>query len=130
MRAGIPLDDSDRAPWLAAVGAWIDGQRAAHAPGIIACSALKRAYRETLAKDRPEMRFIYLKTTAAILASRLAGRQGHFMPASLLDSQLATLEEPGPQEAIIVDGDRPAADVTAAIADRLRMLGIPTPSRS
>lgn len=118
MRAGIPLDDADRAPWLARIAAWIDSQRAAHAPGIVACSALKRAYRDGLAEGRPEVWFLYLKVSRATALQRLARRQGHFMPVTLLDSQFDTLEEPGPDERVLtveVDDKSPAEAAEAAL---------------
>jgi ribose 5-phosphate isomerase A len=98
MHAGIALTDTDRQPWLEAVAAWIDNQRAKHQPGIITCSALKRTYRKIVIGDRPEVRLIYLRGAHAIIAERLASRHGHFMPATLLRSQIDTLEEPGPEE--------------------------------
>jgi carbohydrate kinase (thermoresistant glucokinase family) len=98
MQAGIPLTDEDRAPWLGAVKAWIDARVAATEPGLITCSALKRAYRDRLISGRPQVRVLYLKADVAVLRARLRGRSGHFMPASLLDSQLQTLEEPAPDE--------------------------------
>ena len=98
MHAGIALTDADRQPWLEAVAAWIDGQRAKHQPGIITCSALQRSYRRIVVGDRPEVRLIYLRGGHAVLSERLAGRHGHFMPATLLGSQIDTLEEPGPDE--------------------------------
>ena len=121
MHAGIALTDEDRAPWLEKVAAWIDGQRAAKRPGIVTCSALKRAYRRVLIGDRPEVRLVYLRGGRDLLAGHLAGRKGHFMPPSLLQSQLDTLEEPSPDEApLTVDVDRPPE----AIADQvIRLLG-------
>jgi gluconokinase len=98
MRAGHALDDQDRAPWLAAVAARIDAWRARGEAGIITCSALKRRYRDAIIGDRTRVRLVYLTAPRAVLAERLARRQGHFMPASLLDSQLATLEPPTPDE--------------------------------
>jgi gluconokinase len=122
MRAGVPLDDADRAPWLAAIGRWIDAQRGAHRPGIITCSALKRIYRATLCDGRPELRFVYLKVSRETVGRRLAARQGHFMPPSLADSQFATLEEPSEQKhAIVIDGEASAPDIVASIIDRLRI---------
>ena len=95
MSAGTPLNDDDRWPWLAAVGASLGGKGAA----IASCSALKRGYREAIAKaaQRPIL-FIYLHGSKEVLQRRINARQGHFMPASLLDSQLKTLEPPGPDE--------------------------------
>jgi len=102
MHAGIALTDDDRAPWLAAIKAWIDARAAAGEPGLITCSALKRSYRAFLIAGRPLVRVLYLKTDPAILKARLEHRQGHFMPSSLLESQIATLEEPRPEEAPII----------------------------
>ncbi len=125
MHAGVPLTDADRQPWLEAVAAWIDGQRARKQPGIITCSALKRAYRRIVIGDRPEARLVYLRGSRALIAERLAGRHGHFMPASLLQSQIDTLEEPGPEEdALIVDIGPPASEVAAEI---IRLLGADEP---
>jgi ribose 5-phosphate isomerase A len=98
MHAGIPLTDADRQPWLEAVAAWIDKQRAAGLPGIITCSALKRAYRKIVIGDRPNVRLVYLRGDQALIADRIAKRRGHFMPPSLLQSQFDTLEEPGSDE--------------------------------
>jgi ribose 5-phosphate isomerase A len=98
MHAGIPLTDADRQPWLERVAAWIDAQRAKRRPGIITCSALKRAYRRIVIGDRPEVRLVYLRGGRDVIATHLAGRHGHFMPATLLQSQIDTLEEPDPSE--------------------------------
>ena len=98
MSRGIPLTDEDRWPWLRAIAARIDEWRAAGVSGVVACSALKRAYRKVLIGDRADVRLVYLQGDKTLLAGRAAGRRGHFMPASLLDSQLDTLEEPGPDE--------------------------------
>lgn len=102
MSTGVPLTDADRRPWLEAVAAWIDGQRAAGLPGIITCSALRRAYRDTIIGGRPDVGLVYLRGDRPLLAARLATRQGHFMPPSLLDSQCQALEEPGPDERPLV----------------------------
>jgi gluconokinase len=98
MAHGIPLDDADREPWLAAIGALIDRWRGADMKGVVTCSALKRAYRDRLAAQRPDLRFIYLQGSKALIADRLARRLGHFMPPDLLDSQFAALEEPTQDE--------------------------------
>jgi ribose 5-phosphate isomerase A len=98
MHAGIPLTDADRQPWLERVAAWIDSQRAKKQPGIITCSSLKRAYRQFIIGDRPEARLVYLRGGRDLIAEHFAGRQDHFMPASLLRSQIDTLEEPDPSE--------------------------------
>lgn len=116
MHAGIPLTDADRAPWLHAVAAWIDAARAAGQPGIITCSALRRAYRAMVIGDRPNVRLVYLHGDPALLADRVSHRHGHFMPASLLASQLDTLEEPGPAERpLVVDVGRAPDEIVSAV---------------
>jgi len=98
MHAGQPLTDLDRAPWLAAVGrAMADVTRAGGVP-VMACSALRRAYRLQILAEEPAALFVLLDVDRAELERRMHSRQGHFMPASLLDSQLATLERLGPDE--------------------------------
>ncbi|WP_173924533.1 gluconokinase [Agromyces sp. Marseille-P2726] len=115
MASGVPLDDDDRRPWLGAVG---DALAEATREGtglVVACSALKRAYRDIIVAKAPETRFVHLHGTRDVLATRTEGRTGHFMPASLLDSQLETLEALGPDErGFVVDIDRP---VPAILAD-------------
>jgi carbohydrate kinase (thermoresistant glucokinase family) len=98
MKHNIPLTDADRTPWLAAVKGWIDARLAAGEPGVITCSALKRSYRDRLVAGRSAVRILYLRADVATLHDHLAKRAGHFMPATLLDSQLETLEEPAPEE--------------------------------
>lgn len=104
MAGGTALTDADRWPWLEAVAAWMDERRATGSGGIISCSALKRAYRERLRSGRPDVQLVFLRGSRAAIANRLAARAGHFMPPSLLDSQLAALEEPEAQERPIVVG--------------------------
>ena len=121
MHAGIGLTDADRRPWLEAVAAWIDGQRAKGRPGIMTCSALKRSYRNMIIGDRAEVRLVYLRGSRTLIAERLAGRHGHFMPASLLQSHIDTLEEPGPDEdPLIIDIGPPAGQLADEI---IRLLG-------
>lgn len=98
MNRGAPLTDADRAPWLAAIAAWIDGRLAAGEPGIVSCSALKHAYRDAILGGRDGVRLVYLKGEKDLIAKRIAARLDHFMPPALLDSQFATLEEPGADE--------------------------------
>lgn len=106
MAAGHPLTDEDRWPWLHAIAAAIDEKRAAGASAVVACSALKHAYRDILVGDRPDVLLVYLQGSRALIGQRIAARKGHYMPASLLDSQFATLEEPAPDEhALIVSVD-------------------------
>jgi len=120
MHAGIPLNDADREPWLKAVAAWIDGQRAKKRPGIITCSALKRAYRDIIIGDRPEARLVYLRGSRELIAGHLAGRHGHFMPAGLLQSQIEALEQTGPdEEPLIVDIGPPPGKVAEEIIRQL-----------
>ncbi|HZE40678.1 MAG TPA: gluconokinase [Stackebrandtia sp.] len=100
MSAGTPLTDADRWPWLRAIGKWIDARARAHESAVITCSALRRVYRDLLRENRPGVWFCHLDADSALLESRLARRRGHYMPSSLLPSQLATLEplqdnEPG-----------------------------------
>lgn len=98
MSAGIPLTDEDRKPWLAAIAAWIDELRSSGGTGIVTCSALKKAYREVIVGERPDVALVYLRGSRELIGQRMAARQHHFMPPALLDSQFATLEEPGADE--------------------------------
>jgi gluconokinase len=109
MAAGIPLDDEDRWPWLDLVGA-----RLAEGPRVVACSALKRTYRDRLRAAAPRTAFVEIDVDRVTLLERVQERPGHFMPASLLDSQLATLEPLGADETgCRVDGGRTIAEVVA-----------------
>ncbi len=120
MHAGIPLTDADRQPWLERVAAWIDHQRAKKQPGIISCSALKRSYRQIIVGDRPEVRLVYLRGGRDLLAEHLAGRDGHFMPPSLLQSQIDTLEEPDPgEDPLTIDTGPPAGKLAEEIIQLL-----------
>lgn len=118
MRAGVPLDDEDRAPWLRAIADWMDTRIAAGRQAVLACSALKRAYRDELLAGRPAATMVFLLVDKDVLARRLATRHGHFFPGKLLESQLATLEPPAPDErvhSVVVDGD-PAQTAARIIA--------------
>jgi gluconokinase len=106
MSSGQALTDDDRWPWLDAIGAHLVAHRAAGA--VVTCSALKRAYRDRLRTAAPDLRFIHLHGAQPLIAERQAARQGHFMPASLVASQFATLEAPDAEEDVI------ALDVAAA----------------
>lgn len=120
MAAGEALTDEDRSPWLASVAAWIDRRVEAGEPAVIACSALKRAYRDQLVGGRPGVRLVHLRGSPELVRSRLLSRHGHFFPAALLDSQFADLQEPGPDEhAWVVDIDRPPEAVVSAVVARL-----------
>jgi carbohydrate kinase (thermoresistant glucokinase family) len=108
MRSGTPLTDEDRWPWLKAIAAEIARRRTAKDRVVIACSALKRAYRDILVDGHPDVLLVHMKGSRELIMSRLAPRQGHYFPASLLDSQLATLEEPDASENalnILIDKD-------------------------
>jgi carbohydrate kinase (thermoresistant glucokinase family) len=122
MHSGVPLTDEDRWPWLAAIAQWLDGCIASDKPGIVGCSALKRAYRDVLVGDRRrgEVGLVFLNGSKELIGRRLAARHDHFMPASLLDSQFATLEPPGPDEAPIeVSIDAMPSEIVDAIVEQL-----------
>jgi len=128
MRTGHPLDDDDRAPWLMSIAAQVDAWRDEDLCGVVTCSALKRAYREAIIGERPGVRLIYLCGPRHVLAERLRARSGHFMLASLLDSQLATLEPPEPREnAIAVSIEMPVAAIVATIVAALGRAAIASP---
>ena len=118
MRAGIPLTDADRWPWLRALAAWMDERIARGEDVVVGCSALKRSYRDLLLNGRPAARMIFLAPDREVLARRLAARHGHFFPEQLLGTQLDALEPPGPDERVltVVPSDDPAATVTSIIA--------------
>ena len=118
MSRNEPLTDADREPWLQAVRGEIVNAQAAGEPLVVACSALKRAYRRTLSEGL-KVQFVYLKASRDALAKRLAERRGHFAGPGLLDSQLATLEEPGPDEATTVDAMLPLETVVSHIREAL-----------
>ncbi len=108
MTAGHALDDEDRWPWLAAIGEWL----ATHDAGVITCSALKRSYRDVLREHRPDVLFVHLHGDREVITRRQATRPGHFMPASLLDSQFETLEPlEGDELGFVVDIDRSVDEV-------------------
>jgi gluconokinase len=118
MAAGIPLTDDDRRGWLDAIAARLDDAAARAQGAVVACSALKRAYRDRLRRAAPDLRVVWLHGDEALLARRMAGRAGHYMPPSLLPSQLATLEPPHPDEhALAADiGQPPDALVQGLVA--------------
>ena len=114
MASGVPLDDEDRWPWLDAVAARLE-------PGVVVtCSALKRAYRDRLRAAAPDLIVVYLDVPRDVLVERVAGRVHEYMPATLLDSQLATLEKPLEEErVIVVDGTLTSDEIVTAAAERL-----------
>jgi len=124
MRQGIPLDDADRAPWLDRIGEELKEWAAAGRSGVLTCSALKRAYRARILAARPDVRFVYLKGSMDLIGRRVGARHHEYMPASLLESQFETLEEPAPGEPVItVDaGDPPKLEVQRII-DALGLVG-------
>ena len=131
MRSGTPLTDADRMPWLRKIADEIDGWRARGECGVLTCSALKRSYRDIIIGDRHDVVLIYLKGSRDLIHRRMIARHEHFMPVSLLDSQLATLEEPTPDEhPIIVDIGGKPADIANAIVRELerRQHGIVGPA--
>ncbi|MCB4822052.1 gluconokinase [Roseicella aerolata] len=111
MSRGEPLTDDDRWPWLDAIGAWVDARAAAGEGGVVTCSALKRVYRDRLRQGRPALRLLHLAGDPALIGARQAARPGHFMPASLMESQFATLEAPGAEEGAIVLSVEPPPEV-------------------
>jgi carbohydrate kinase (thermoresistant glucokinase family) len=137
MAAGIPLTDEDRWPWLDTVSSWIIEHVMADVPGIITCSALKRVYRDVLREDN--VVFVHLLGSRQLIGNRLSARIDHFMPTTLLDSQLTTLEPLDDDETgILVDAGRPPAEEAAEIVQKLGLrpvagssaLGAKNPGRS
>jgi gluconokinase len=125
MSAGQPLTDEDRRPWLEAIADEIDRVCRAGAHAVIACSALKRAYRDILVHGRDDVRIIYLNGTQQLIASRLRLRKNHFMPPALLDSQFATLQPPRADEnPVVVDID---ASVEAIVDHIVAQLALDRP---
>lgn len=120
MSRGIPLDDNDRAPWLAAIRAAMDAALAAHRPAVFTCSALKENYRRALLDGLAgRVALVHLTGTRDLLLSRLKGRAGHYMKPAMLESQLAALEPPA--DALTLDIDHPPAELVAEIRRRLSL---------
>ncbi|HET8593962.1 MAG TPA: gluconokinase [Intrasporangium sp.] len=128
MHSGHPLTDEDRWPWLEAIGEWISGKEGRGESAVVTCSALRRAYRDLLRKGRPAVRFLHLSAPPEIIENRMQHRAGHYMPPSLLPSQLATLEP--------LEADEPGVEVinegTAAqvLHRALAALGLREPGRN
>jgi gluconokinase len=121
MSAGHPLTDEDRWPWLQAIADEIDRLCTAGEQAVIACSALKRVYRDVLVHGRNDVRMIYLQGSQQLIANRLAQRKHHFMPPGLLDSQFATLEPPGADEnPLTVSIDASVDEIVDAIVQQLK----------
>ncbi len=119
MRRGIPLTDADRWPWLNSVRRLIQRCRDENRNAVVACSALKRSYRNFLVIDPAVVKLVYLKGAPDLIRDRLEARSHPFMPAALLRSQFDTLEEPSAEPAVIVDVSAAPADVVAAIRSQL-----------
>ncbi|HUM06565.1 MAG TPA: gluconokinase [Terriglobales bacterium] len=117
MASGIPLTDEDRAPWLDRLRELILSWITANKNGVLACSALKQAYRDRLEMG-PEVRVVYLKGARELFRERLLARHGHYMRESMLNSQLATLEEPS--DAIVVEADAAVERIVADILEKLQ----------
>jgi gluconokinase len=116
MRAGHPLDDADRWPWLEAIAAWIGERERSGESALVACSALRRAYRDLLRRGHPSVWFVQLVARPAVLADRMEHRRGHYMPVSLLGSQLDTLEPLQPDETgILLPTNRPVDELVDEI---------------
>jgi carbohydrate kinase (thermoresistant glucokinase family) len=127
MAAGTPLNDDDRAPWLAEIGRRFP---ASESSLVIACSALKRSYRDIIRDADPSVVFVHLQGTRELLDARMKSRPGHFMPPSLLDSQLATLEILQNDEAgVVVDIAQPVEDIVNEVDSALAGLDTPTTER-
>jgi gluconokinase len=128
MAAGRPLDDEDRWPWLRRIAAWIGEQEAAGRSAVITCSALKRSYRDLLRDGHPSVRFVHLLAPRELVQARVDARRGHYMPPSLLESQLATLEPLQPDEpGIGVDTTGAPGEVAERALHALRGTGADLP---
>ena len=123
MSRGEPLTDADREPWLDAIGTWLDERRLAGESAVLTCSALRRPYRDRIRAGRPGVRFCHVVVSTDTLRERLEYRRGHYMPASLLPSQLATLEPLGQDEpGVVVSAEEDPADVLTEALEALGLL--------
>ena len=113
LRVGDPLTDEDRSPWLERVRSLVIALAHRREDAVLACSALRESYRQRLAGDSADVRWVYLRASRDVLRERLARRQGHFADPSILATQLAVLEEP--ENALVLDGARPVADLVQEI---------------
>jgi gluconokinase len=120
MRAGVPLDDEDRWPWLRALAGWMADRHAEGVSTVLTCSALKRAYRDVLRQGPADVEFLHLDGAAELIRDRLDRRVGHYMPASLFDSQRAILEPLGPDESgVLLEVAAPPDELVRAAVGRL-----------
>ena len=125
MAAGQPLTDEDRWPWLDAIATHIDAARGTGQPVVVACSALRRAYRERLRAGHGDLIFLHLTGAPEVIATRQAARQGHFMPPSLMASQFATLEDPAEEvDAVTVSVSASLHEVVATALEQLAARGV------
>ncbi|MDG4782076.1 gluconokinase [Micromonospora sp. WMMD961] len=131
MRSGVPLDDTARWPWLSDIAGWIADRGAEGRSTVLACSALKRSYRDVLRQGAPHLDFVHLHGPAEVIRARMARRAGHYMPASLLESQFATLQPAEPDESVLVldVSLAPQALVAAAVEGLGLPASIPTGER-
>ena len=120
MAAGIPLTDDDRRPWLIAIAHRLAEAKRAGTGLVVSCSALKRSYRDLLRSEGPaDVQFVFLKSSPTLIAERIVARRGHFMPASLVDSQFAALEEPTADEHVwVYDATRSPDEIVADVVRR------------
>lgn len=126
MRAGVPLTDDDRWPWLRLVGAWLTEKESARRSAVLTCSALRRAYRDVLREGRPHVRFCHVTVPRRLVEDRMEHRSGHYMPSALLPSQLATLEPlEGDEPGVVVDGGGTEGEVLAAALGALGLTPVP-----
>jgi carbohydrate kinase (thermoresistant glucokinase family) len=133
MRAGIPLTDADRRPWLAAIAAWMDESIATGDSSVAGCSALRQSYRDQLLAGRPEARLAFLEVSREVAQARLLARKGHFFTARLIDSQFADLEPPQEtDQVVVIDGAVSLDRIIGEIIDRLGLVAAarqPEPDR-
>jgi gluconokinase len=123
MSHGIPLNDADRAPWLQTIREAINQWLQENKNVVLACSALKASYRQTLLLDSERIRVVYLKGSYELFAKRLDGRKNHYMKQSMLQSQCDTLEEPKPEEAILVDASQTPEEIVQQVLQGGRLRG-------
>ncbi|WP_446215021.1 gluconokinase [Micromonospora sp. IBHARD004] len=120
MRSGVPLDDAARWPWLRDLADWMAARHAEGVSTVLACSALKRSYRDVLRQGPPDVEFVHLAGAAELIRDRMSRRAGHYMPASLLDSQRAILEHLDPDEpGVVLEITLPPDELATAAVDRL-----------
>lgn len=124
MGAGIPLTDEDRWPWLHEIADWIGAHLESCTPGVVSCSALKRAYRDLLVRGRPEVRLVYLEGDRDLIQRRMSARKGHFFKPGLLESQFRDLEPPAPDEhPVSVPIEHPPKEAVEEIVEGLGLEG-------